>query len=139
MMPEMARLLDPVGGESPVAAGPVRVAAVLVWGSKARIDHAALHGRETPPVSRGRYFAVWIALKEDAFHGIAACEIPVRGGAPERDVRRQANLLASAARGSADASALGSEERTALRAFLHSCEPVLWDRAATEFKAALKG
>jgi hypothetical protein len=147
----MPPLLDPTRGETSTRIGrDLAIAAVLIHGARAWVDHGALHGRSV--VENGlelasgapageRHVFVWIAFKEGAFHGAGASQVWIdkAGGRLFRDPRQQANAMALAARGGVDLSGLKREERATLRAFLQSCEPLLWDRAPEPFKRGLKG
>jgi len=145
----MGRLLDPTGaGERPTSLGPVQVGAVVLQRGRARVDHGALHGRSEieaglqvrdGPPSGERAVLVWVAFRGGAFHGVGASVIFVDRDrkAVFRAPAQQANQMAAAARGDVGVAGLTDSELATLRAFLQSCEPVLWDSAPPTFKAAL--
>jgi hypothetical protein len=145
----MPGLLEPSGGdERPTAVGGVEIGAVVMFGGRCSVDHGALHGRSR--VERGhalgtgapageRAVFVWVAFRGGEFHGLTVSEARVDAarGSVFRDPVAQSNAMAAAARGTVDVLPLAAAERAALRAFLQSCEPVRWDRAARAFKEAL--
>lgn len=141
--------MDPTGaGERPTSLGQIRIGAIVLHGGRARVDHGALHGRseiesglevrDGPPAGE-RAALVWVAFRGGTFHGLGASVIFVNRDlkAVFRTSAQQANQMAAAARGDVAVAELSETELATLRAFLQSCEPVLWDSAPAPFKAAL--